>query len=205
MKIVSSVTLVLALTSGATHADVLIDFEDLAIGHSPGTTYQSQYGITFNSGTIQEVNGNKVLFGNFSLSFAPHTDLSSATLQGAQWRDGNNWVTYASGFRETQYHDQTTNPLCSSLEDCARRGYIYIRPDQLFPYRFSVNGAGTGMDPLVKIELNTNYADNILFVSPTWVSSSSEKPSDPAGTVSLPGTLALLSVGALAMRRRKSA
>lgn len=203
MKIVCFATLFLALTSGATHADVLIDFEDLAIGQSPGTTYQPRYGVIFSGGTVQEVNGNKVLFGNFSLSFAPHTDLSSAMLQGAQWRDGDNWVTYASELRETQYHDQTTNPLCFSPEDCAQRGYVYISPDQLFPYRFSVNGAGIGIDPLVKIELNTNYADNILFVSPTWVGGDVGKPSEPVGTVPLPGTLALFGVGALAMRRRK--
>jgi MYXO-CTERM domain-containing protein len=202
MKVMSSMALVLALAGSAAHADVLIDFEDLAIGQSPGTTYQSQYGITFGGGTVQEIRGNKVLSGSFSISFAPHTDLSSATLQGAQWRDGYNWVTYASGFTETQYHDQTTNPLCSTPENCTQRGYIYIAPDQLFPYRFSVNNVG--IDPLVKIDLMTNYADNILFVSPTWVGNAVGNPSDPLGTVPLPGTLALIGVGALAMRRRKS-
>lgn len=177
-----------------TYADVLIDFEDLAIGTGPGTHYQSQYGITFTGGSVIELNGSKVLSGPFSVAFNPPQDFSRITLQQAQWQDGYTWVTYASGFRDPYWADSQFNPNCRSQAQCASLYQVYIPPDTLFnrTFRSSTN------DPIAQIEFITNYADNLHFFAPSW---SSNAPI-PASQVPVPGTLALLGIGSLFLRRK---
>lgn len=176
------------------YADVFLDFENFNVGDTIGSYYQQQYGITFSGGHITEVNGSKVLAGHFSVVFQPPKDLERITLMGAQWQDGNTWVTYASGYREPYYRDQTTDPHCRGT-DC-RQGnfeYIYIPPDQLFSYRY----LNTPVDPITSISFITDLADNLRFVSASW----SNDPA-PASQVPVPGTLALLAAGGLFLRRK---
>lgn len=186
---------VLCLSPLLAHADVFLDFENFNVGDSIGAYYQQQYGITFSGGRIAEVNGSKVLSGHFSVSFAPPKDLDRITLMGSQWMDGNTWVTYASGFTEPYYRDATLDPHCRGT-DCrvGNYDYIYIAPDQLFSYRF----LNTPVDPITSISFITDLADNLRFVSPSWT----DKEPMPASQVPVPGTLALLGIGGLFLRRK---
>jgi hypothetical protein len=200
MKLGQIVVLALAVASGTARADVMLDFEGVGLGCSVANYYNggtdscgnqgTNYGISVSGKVFADPNGNRYITGG-SMNFAARNDINSLTFAGVGPDPYGDYAMYALN------GNQPVNALWPAGVDAwideNQQWHFGSVFDAVHDYSWGLAGL-----TLTGFSMSMLYLDNVVFHSATW-----QDPVDPV-SLPLPGTLALLGVGALAMCRRKS-